>query len=120
MLDELALQGMQGLAVGYAFDGGDRLAACLHAQHQARAHQTPVDGNAAGAAVARRAALLGAGEAQLIAQDVEQRLVCLAQELDGIAIDRRRYVMLCHQAVLARSSAICAARRASTPATLMR
>ena len=28
--------------------------------------------------------------------------------------------MLCHQFFLARSSAICAARRASTPATLMR
>ena len=57
---------------------------------------------------------------ELVAQHVEQRLLRLAQELDGIAVDGRRDVMFRHQPFLARSSAICAARRASTPATLMR
>src|SRR6185503_11821895 len=120
VLDELALQRMQLVALGHALDGGDRPAVRLHAQHQARAHEAAVDGDAAGAAVAGRAAFLGAGEAQLVAQHVEQRLLRLAQELHGIAVHGCGYVVLGHQPFLARSSAICAARRARTPATLMR
>src|SRR5262249_47323126 len=56
-----------------------------------------------------------------VAQDLEQRLARFAQELDGVAVERRRYMNLGHQSVLrARSSAISAARRAITPATLIR
>ena len=38
---------------------------------------------------------------------IEQRLLRLAQELDGIAVDRCCYVVFRHQPFLARSSAIC-------------
>ena len=42
-----------------------------------------VDDDAAGAAVAGCAAFLAAGQAQHVAQRVEQRLLRLAEELDG-------------------------------------
>src|SRR5581483_3065853 len=120
VLQELALQRVQLLAACHALDGADRLAVRLDAQHQARADEAPIDGDAAGAAIAGGASLLGAGEPQLVAQDVEQRLLRLAEELHLVPVHRRRYVVLRHQLFLARSSAICAARRASTPATLIR
>src|SRR2546427_8140379 len=50
-----------------------------------------------------------------VAEDVEQRLLRLAEELDRVSVHRGFDVML-HQRLLARSSAIIAARRASTPA----
>ena len=70
-----AAAGCSSSPLRHALDGGDRLALGLHAEHQARAHQPAVDGDAAGAAVAGGAAFLGAGEAELVAQDVEQRLL---------------------------------------------
>ena len=56
-------------------------------QHQAGADQPAVEHDAAGAAVAGGAAFLGAGQRQLVAQHVEQRLLGLAQKLDRIAVD---------------------------------
>src|SRR5262249_21833112 len=120
VLDELALQGMQFVAPRHALDRSDRLAVGLHAQHQAGAHEPAVDRDAARAAVAGRAAFLGSGQSQLVTQAVEQRLLRVAQELDGIAVDGGSYMVFGHQTFLARSSAMSAARRARTPATLMR
>src|SRR5207247_5659960 len=58
---------------------------------------------------------------QLVAQRVEQRLLRFGKELVLVAVDGRRHVILFgHQFCLARSSACCAVRRASTPATLIR
>ena len=57
----------------------------------------PSTDDGAGAAVAGRAAFLAAGQAQHVAQHVEQGLLRLAQELDRLAVDRGRYVMLAHQ-----------------------
>ncbi len=52
MLEELLLQGMQLLALGHTLDRLDRLAVGLDAEHQARAHQTAIEQDAACAAVA--------------------------------------------------------------------
>src|SRR5262249_50447824 len=101
-------------------DGSDRLAVGLHAQHQAGAHQPAVDRDAARTAVAGRAALLSAGQPQLVAQAVEQGLLRVAQELDGIAVDGGSYMVFGHQTFLARSSAMSAVRRARTPGAWMR
>ena len=60
----------------------------LGAEHQAGADEPAVDRDAAGAAVAGAAAFLRAGQAQAVAQHVEQRLVGLADEFDGVAVDR--------------------------------
>src|SRR5204863_7833463 len=67
------------------------------------------------------AAFLGAREHQLVAQRIEQRLLRFGEELVLVTVDGRRDVIFFgHQFCLARSSACCAVRRASTPATLMR
>src|SRR5207237_9460871 len=72
-------------------------------------------------AVAGSAAFLGALEHQLVAQRIEQRLLRFGEELVLVTVDGRRDVIFFgHQFCLARSSACCAVRRASTPATLIR
>src|ERR1700722_5146228 len=96
MLEELLLQRMQVVAVRHALDGLDRVPFGLDGEHQARADEAAVDGDAAGAAVARAAPLLAAGEIELVAQHIEQRELRLAQELGRLAVDRGRYVMLAH------------------------
>src|SRR5262249_55609104 len=120
MLQEFPLQRMQIMTPGHALDRLDRAAFGLDRKHQARADQAAVNDHAAGAAIARAASLLAAGQMQIVAQHVEQGELRLAHELGGLAVDLRRYVMLAHQRPLARSKAIVAARRASTPATLVR
>src|SRR5437870_3490049 len=120
MLQELLLQGMERFALGHPLDRLDAPPVDLAAQHEARAHQAPVQRDAAGAAVTGGAAFLATGQVERVPEDVEQRLLRLAQKLDRVAVHRRLDVVLGHQLVLARSSAIRAARRASTPATWMR
>src|SRR5215472_8394017 len=111
---------MQLVAVCDALDRADLAAPGLGAQHQARAHDTAVERAGTGAAVAGAAAFLAAGESEPVAQHVEQRLVDLAEVRDGVAVDCGGDLDLGHQFPLARLSAISAARRASTPATLVR
>jgi hypothetical protein len=70
------------------------VAAGFDGQHQAGAHQAPVEGDAASAAVTGGATLLAAGQMQLVAQDIQQGLMGLAKKFDGITIDGRGYVKL--------------------------
>src|SRR5207247_9995265 len=84
------------------------------------ADQAPVEHDAAGPAVPGGAAFLAARQVEGVAEHVEQCLLRLAQELDRVPVHHCLDVMLGHQLVLARSSAIRAARRGSTPATSMR
>src|SRR6266566_3276796 len=118
--EERLLQRVEMLSGGQALDGLDGPSAHLAPQHQAGADEPPVQHHAAGAAVTGGAAFLAAGQVHGVAQHVEQRLLRLAEEFHRIAVHPRLYVVLGHQLVLARSSAIRAARRASTPATSMR
>src|SRR6266478_4465280 len=120
-LQELLLQRMERLAGGHALDGLDLVAGYLAAQDQAGADQPAVQHDAARPAIAGRAAFLAPGQVEGVAQHVEQRVLRLAEELDRVAVHRRLDVVLGHQLLLlARSSAIRAARRASTPATWIR
>src|SRR5258706_11210166 len=116
IFQEALLQRMERLALGHALDRLDPMSADLAAQDEARADQPAVERDAAGATVAGATAFLAAGQMERVAKDVEQRLLRLAEELDRVPVHRRFDVMLGHQDVLARSSAIRAARRASTPA----
>src|SRR5215472_12548863 len=120
MLEELLLDGVQRLAGGHALDGLDGASAHLAPEHEARADQPPVEQDAAGPAVARRAALLAPRQVQRVAEHVEERVLRLAEELDVVPVHRCRHVILRHQFALARSSAINAARLVSTAATSMR
>ena len=47
----------------------------LDGEHEARVDAPPVDEHRARAALADEAALLGAGQPEVVAQDVEQRVV---------------------------------------------
>src|SRR5262249_34947576 len=117
---EFLLERMQLVSVGDALDCADVAALGLGAQHQAGADDATVERHGAGAAIAGAAALLAAGEAEAVAQHVEQGLVDLAEIRDRVAVDGGGNLDLGHQFPLARLSAISAVRRASTPATLMR
>src|SRR4029077_14572116 len=59
VLEELLLQRVELVALGHALDRLYRSSLQLGAEDQAGAHQPAVDGDAAGAAVAGSAALLG-------------------------------------------------------------
>ncbi len=69
-LHETLLQRVQLAAGAEAFDGGDVAPAHLHGQHQAGLHDFAVHQHGAGAADAGLAAALGAGQVQVVAQQV--------------------------------------------------
>ena len=69
----------------------DLVALRLDPEHQARVDRAAVEDHAAGAAVAGVAAFLAAGQPQHVAQNLEQALARLAQELGPFAVDRRFY-----------------------------
>ena len=73
--------------VGQAFDGLDLGAVALHRQHQAAAHDLAVDAHGAGAADAVLAADMAAGERQIVAQEIDQRLARLDALGDVLAVD---------------------------------
>src|SRR2546430_1402578 len=103
MFQEFSLQWMQILPARHSLDSLDRAAFGFHRKHQARADQATIDRDAAGATVARAASLLASCQKELVAQNIQQRELRLAQELSGLAVDRGRYVMLAHQRFPARS-----------------
>jgi hypothetical protein len=120
MFQEFSLQRMQLVPARHTLDSLDRAAIGLHRKHQAGADQAAIDRHAAGATVAGAASLLAACQKELVAQHIQQCKLRLAQEFRGLAVDRGGYVVLAHRRSLARSQAIVAARRAITPATLIR
>ena len=73
MGDEGGLHRMQRVALGEALDGDDVGAVVADGERQAGIDAPAVDQHGAGAALAAVAALLGAGEVEPLAQQVEQR-----------------------------------------------
>jgi hypothetical protein len=73
MLDERVLQRMQVVASCEALDGRHLRPFDAHREQQARVRPPPVDEDRARAALAVVAALLRAGQRQVLAQCVEQR-----------------------------------------------
>jgi hypothetical protein len=68
------LHRMHLAGLGNAFDGLDDRAIGLHRERKARAHRLAVDDDGATAAFAGAAADMGAGEAEVVAQEVAQCL----------------------------------------------
>ena len=118
--DERLLQRVQGACPSaQPLDGADRAAARLHGQHQAARDRLAVEVDGAGAAVAGAAAFLGSGQAQVLAQRIEQRHVGLDEHLDGLAVDGAAQDCLATgdllpDQALARSSAVVSVRRVRT------
>ena len=77
---------MEPARPGHALDGLDAAALALEAEHEAREHRLAVDEHGAGAALAELAAVLGAGQPEVLAQDLEQRLVRRERDLDRLAV----------------------------------
>src|SRR5262249_3551857 len=73
VFDERGLHGMQRLTARDAFDRHDLGAVVAQRQREAGIDPPSVDQDGAGAALAAIAALLGAGEMQALAQEIEQR-----------------------------------------------
>jgi hypothetical protein len=88
MLNELALQGMQLLAIGQAFHRFNLRTLRFRTEHKARADETVIHDDAASATIARAATFLGTGEPKPVAQHIEQRFGGITDEVGRIAIDR--------------------------------
>src|SRR5213594_868293 len=106
---ERVLHGRERPAARQPLDGGHGAPSRLHREHEAARHELAIQMHGARAAVAGAATLLGSGEAEVLAERVEQRDVRLHERLDGLAVDGEAQDLLGHdetsvQAV-ARSSA---------------
>ena len=73
MVDERALHGVQLLAARQTLDGDHLAPVGRRGQHQAPVHPAAVEQDRAGAAFAVVAALLGAGQIEVLAQQIQQR-----------------------------------------------
>src|SRR5579859_338858 len=88
VIDEGLLQRMQLLALGHALDRGDPRAVHLHGQRDAGGDEAAVEQHGAGATDADAARLLGAGEAEVVAQQIDQRAPRRHARLARLAVDR--------------------------------
>ena len=87
VFDERGLHGMHLVGRAQAFDGGDAIAFVHHRQREAGIDAPSARDHRAGAALAVIAALLGAGEMQVIAQRIEQRGARVELERVWFAVD---------------------------------
>ena len=87
VLDERLLDGMQRRRRRQALDGDDVAARRFQRQHQAGVDGSAVDQHRAGAAVAVAATFLGAGEADAVAQQLEQRVARVGEHRALLAVD---------------------------------
>ncbi len=82
--------GCRSLGFREAFDRFQPATFDLDRQHEAAIHRPAIEKHRAGSAIAVRAAFLGAGQLQHVAQDFEQRLSRRAEEFFCAAVNRRR------------------------------
>ena len=121
MFGKQFLQGVH-LAVGrQPFDGADLGAVRLHRKHQAGPRRIAIDDHGARAADAMFAPHMGAGAAQLVAQEIHQQHARLGFAGQALTIDGDGYFSgIGHAAPPARRAAFSTARRVMTPAILRR
>src|SRR5205823_14538441 len=84
---------MQNALLGQPLDGGDLRAIMHHRECQTAVDALSVDDDRAGAALSLVAALLRAGQREMLAQRIEQRGARV--EIDGVAlsVDRETYLL---------------------------
>src|SRR5438552_5277738 len=87
---EALLQGMEAAISGKPLDRGDVPRVALRRQHEARQHRVAVEEDRARTALAKLAPVFGAGQLKVLAQYLEQGLVTVRQDLDGLAVHRTR------------------------------
>ncbi len=81
---------MEAAVGGETLDGRDAAPGRFDRQHQARQHRLAIDEHRTGAALTQLAAVFRAGQLQIFAQDFEQRLVIVGQDIDRLLIDGAR------------------------------
>src|SRR5262245_56800678 len=79
--------------IGHALDGLDARAVALHREHQTTAHDHAIDAHRTGAADAVLAADMAAGEAQVLAQEIDQSLARIDALEHLLAIDGQNDVV---------------------------
>src|SRR4030042_2287 len=87
LFDESLLDRVELVARGQAFDRFHRLAVGADGEIHAGVNRSSVEEDGTAAALAPVADSLGAGEVELVAQDVEERFVGLDGEADLLAVD---------------------------------
>src|SRR6266850_3208613 len=93
-LRERQLQRMGARTDREPLDREDRTILALEAEDQARQLRPAVEEHRAGAALAQLAAVLGPGQAEILAQDLEQRLVRREGDLLRLSVDVEAQVHL--------------------------
>src|SRR6478752_1455675 len=96
LLPERLLQRMEAVAGGEALDRRDAAAVRLDREHRAALHGVAVDVDGAGAALARVAADVGAGELEVLPNELDEEASGLDVRLPSLTVDRERN-MLGHQ-----------------------
>lgn len=91
-VEEGLLNAVEAVAGGEAFDGGDGLAFGEAGGGEAGGDGLAVQEHSAGAALAFAAAVLGSGEAEVFAEDIEEGTVGGGGELVGLAVDGDRHM----------------------------
>jgi hypothetical protein len=91
-IEEGLLNAMQAFASGEAFDGGDGFACGEAGGGEAGGDGLAVEEDSAGAALPFAAAVLGSGEAEIFAEDVEEGSVGVGGKLMGLAVDGDRHM----------------------------
>src|SRR5829696_3274230 len=100
LVPERLLERVQLAALLHALDRAHLGAVRLDGEHRARLRTAPVDVDGAGAAVARVAARVGAGEAELVAQEVNEEEARLDVGLPGLTVDGDGDVLGRHRSLL--------------------
>ncbi len=98
VIDPRLLHLVQGLARGQALDRGDLAVAHCADWYGARAHRDAVHVHGAGAALRDAAAVLGAGEADLLADHPEQRRGRVDVDLVRLAVDCQAHCVISRRA----------------------
>src|SRR5262249_42633078 len=111
------LKRVQPITVGCErLHGGDRVAVRLHGEHQARPRGRTIVVDRACAAYAVLAADVGAGQTELVAEEIAQQQARLDPTLAALAVHRGDDRVRVGRHRLALASAVCSARRVSTTA----
>src|SRR5207249_7748194 len=98
VIDEGALERMEVAVAREPLDREHRPPLALRGEQDARVHGRAVEQDGAHAALRLQTVLLGSGEAEIRAQDVEKRAVRLGEDLVPLTVDRQRQGELAHDA----------------------
>jgi len=96
LFEEGLLERVKAVAAGDAFDSDEVGSIGFHRKNAAGVHETAIEQDAAGAAVAVVAPFLGADQAELVAEHFEQALARLAEEFGVYAIEAHLDLSFAH------------------------